>query len=85
MSSSTTLEVKESDIVKTRTVKNVQIRVQELVLGTKVVLTVSLLDTVGHIIDNVPMTLSGADYELWGTDDTYINTYVLTQLGLVLA
>lgn len=76
------IAVTPSPYVKpTLNVTNVNIRVMNVVLFDSVNINVTLLsDTT--FLDSKLFSLKGEDYKKWGSDDTYIVSYVLTQLGL---
>jgi hypothetical protein len=75
------INVNDSNYVQTNVINNIKIKVNRLVLFTSVSLCVNLLHN-NTLIDNKFFTLSGTDYTNWMNDDTYIVTYVLTQLNL---
>lgn len=65
--------------------KKIQIIIDELVLNSHAQITVSLLDENDGIVDNKYLKMEGSDYDGWGTDDNYVKTWVLAQLGLTTA
>ena len=75
------INVNDSNYVQTNVINNIKIKVNRLILFTSVSLCVNLLNN-NTLIDNKFFTLSGTDYTNWINDDTYIVTYVLTQLNL---
>lgn len=75
------VNVNDSNYVQTNVINNIKIKVSKLILFTSVSLCVNLLNN-NTLIDNKFYTLSGTDYTNWMNDDTYIVTYVLTQLNL---
>ena len=79
-----TINIACYDVVTTNTISGFNINVLELVLFTKVVLAVNLLDINRNFISMKMMTLTGEDYANWANDDTYINTYVAKQLEITL-
>ena len=60
-------------------VDSFQIEVRNVVLSTSADLTVRLFNK-NTFFDIVMITLSGADYKNWGSDDTYLTTYVSSWL-----
>jgi len=82
---SSSINVEPYSITKTNTVTSFSIRVIDLTLFSSVTLMVSLFDASGNLVTNQAMTLNGDNYTAWGSDDSYINTYVATQLGTSLS
>jgi len=62
-------------------VTNVQIRVINLALFNSVNVNATLFSG-NDFIDSKTYLLEGTEYTDWGSDDSYIIDYVLTQLGL---
>ena len=62
-------------------VTNVQIRVINLDLFNSVNVNATLFSG-NDYIDSKTYLLAGTEYTDWGSDDSYIIDYVLTQLGL---
>lgn len=56
-------------------VDSFEIEVRNVVLSTSADLTVRLFNK-NTFFDIVMITLSGADYKNWGTDDSYLSSYV---------
>jgi hypothetical protein len=75
------VNVNASDYVLTNVINNIKIKVNKLVLFKSVSLCVNLLND-NKLIDNKFFELTGTEYTNWMNDDTYIVTYVLTQLNL---
>jgi hypothetical protein len=65
--------------------KKIQIIIEELVLNSHAQITVSFLDENDGVVDNKYLKMEGTDYDGWGTDDNYVKTWVLAQLGLTTA
>jgi hypothetical protein len=78
------VNVQPYDIVNTTRVSSFSVSVMCLDLFNSATLTVDLLDASGNRVSVQRMTLSGADYTAWGSDDSYINTYVAAQLGATI-
>jgi len=62
--------------------KKVLITVDEIVLNTHARITVSFLDLSDNNVHNEFLTMTGSDYDAWGSDDNYVKTWALAQLGL---
>lgn len=65
--------------------KKVTITVDEIVLNSHAKITVSFLDETGSCVDNKFLTMTGADYDGWGTDDNYVISWSLAQLNISAA
>ena len=74
-----------SEQIVTTTVTSFKVRVRSLTLFSNVDLSVDLFDASNKLIGVKMVKLSGKDYTDWGSDDTYINTYVATSLGFSIA
>ena len=76
--------VTPKDINKNKTIKSIQIENGTVVLNKKATFVVKLLGDNNILLGIEIVTLAGTDYTNWGSDDTYITTYVLKSLGLTL-
>ena len=65
--------------------KKVSISIDELILNSHALITVSLLDENDRAVDNKFLKMEGSDYDAWGSDDEYVKTWALAQLGLTSA
>ena len=65
--------------------KKISIAIDELILNSHARITVSFIDENDRVVDNKFLKMEGSDYDAWGTDDEYVKTWVLTQLGLTTA
>tara|TARA_B100002019_G_C20991791_1_gene460916 strand:- start:172 stop:414 length:243 start_codon:yes stop_codon:yes gene_type:complete len=65
--------------------KKISISIDELILNSHARITVSFFDENGSCVDNKFLTMTGTDYDAWGTDDEYVKTWALAQLGLTAA
>lgn len=80
----TQISVVPSTIVKQYQVGSVVIAVASLTLFKSVTVSVTLFDATRTYIDNQQFVISGADYQAWGSNDLYIQTYVMNKLGLAI-
>ena len=71
--------------IVTTTVTSFKVRVRSLTLFSNVDLSVDLFDASNKLIGVKMVKLSGTDYTNWGSDDTYIHTYVANCLGFAIA
>lgn len=71
-------------VTTTTTTTRIEIYVTTVILGTQASILVRTYD-VDTPLASVSLTMSGADYTAWGTDDTYLRNWVLTQLNLTPA
>lgn len=76
------VQVEPKDFVQTQTCTSVSVRVVDVELNVSASLNITLLDANNNIIKMDRITVSGADYTAWGTDDNYIVNYVLALYGL---
>ena len=63
-------------------VSKIEMEVMEMVLDSHVIMVVRYLNADGNLLDNKSVKISGAEYNAWGDDDSYITNLVLTKLGL---
>jgi len=59
--------------------------IRKLVLFTSAIIVVYFYNLTGSIIRVENLNLMGEDYSNWGSDDTYIQNYVLNKLNLTPA
>jgi hypothetical protein len=79
-----TVPVVEKQIVKMLTVKSITVRICNVALYESVTVAVDLLDTMGIVVDNRTIIISGADYEQWTNDDRTLLQIVARKLDLTL-
>lgn len=72
-------------IVKTNTLCSFNATVMQVELSVKAVIAVSLYDENGNYFSSQTIVMEGDDYIAWGSDDSYVNRYIATQLGTTLA
>jgi len=77
------ININEASIVKKCT--KIGISVNELILFKSVSLTVCFYDESDSICKVEILRLSGSDYEMWSSDDKYIENYVMNKLNLSAA
>ena len=71
---------------KTATVLRIHgVNVRSLGSGGSALILCGLMTAEGEHLHNDTVTISGADYDQWGTDDNYIVTKALEALGLTAA
>ncbi len=72
------------DLVTTRTIGSFRIDQIQLVLFKQANISVVLYDTAGVAFELKQLQMTGADYELWSSDDNYVLQFVCAQLGLTV-
>jgi hypothetical protein len=72
------------DLVTTRTIGSFRIDQIQLVLFKQANISVVLYDTNGVAFELKQLQMTGADYDMWSTDDNYVLQFVCTQLGLTV-
>jgi hypothetical protein len=77
--------VKIEDYVKTKvyTINSFSVEVLQINLFKNAILNIKFYNN-GTYIESENLGITGEDYELWGTDDSYINTYVASKFNLTL-
>ena len=65
--------------------KKISISVDEMVLNSHARITVSFRDSSDNNVHNEFLTMTGSDYDAWGSDDNYVKTWALSKLGLTAA
>jgi len=80
---SNSVEIKDYDLVETKTVSKVAIQVIQLVLNQGCKLSYMLYSSDGKLVKNGIMDLYNDDYAAWGSNDQFIIDYVLGKLGLI--
>lgn len=61
----------------------VRMRIQDFHLNAlRCSVRVDKLDAIGNLIDLVDVPITEEEYALWGQDDQYIITLVMTKLGM---
>ena len=72
------------DLVTTRTIGSFRIDQIQLVLFKQANISVVLYDTAGVAFELKQLQMTGADYDMWSTDDNYVLQFVCAQLGLTV-
>ena len=80
-----TVQVQPKDIVTTKTVGSMSISITGITFGQSATFNVLLFEPSGQLIRCDQQTLSGADYDAWGTNDQYVTDYMLNLYGLTPA
>lgn len=76
----TSVNITPTEIKTSNTCNSLSIEVSDLILNTSARIIVRLMDN-DKLLDVKTYVLSGTDYSNWGSDDNYITTYVMAQLG----
>ena len=83
--SSNSIEIKDYDLVETKTVKKVAIQVIQLVLNTSCKINYQLYDTDSKLIKCGLLDISSDEYNSWGADDNFLIDLVISKLGFTKA
>ena len=75
------IEIKETELVKTYTIKYVRITVIDVILNTSALIMYELFSNNDERVDSNSFRLSGEDYQNWGTDDQYLVDLVMQRIG----
>lgn len=78
----TNIKVENKDYIKTSTITNLNMKIASLILNTSVQVLAVAVDTEGNYVYNEVINIEGEDYKNWGSDDTYLENFVLAKLGL---
>ncbi len=70
--------------ITTKVIGSFDIQNIELVLFNSARIVVRLLDENGNMMTLKFITMEGADYANWGSDDNYIINFVATTLGFTI-
>ncbi len=79
---SNSVPVEDKIVTTTQTVTRLEIELVNLVLGTSARFSVRQFND-RNIIDVSFVEMSGDDYKAWGSDDNYVENYILNTLGFV--
>jgi hypothetical protein len=79
------INVQTKEIVTTQSVTQVEILEGNIQLNQSARFPVKLLDSNGGLVSIEFVTIEGADYTNWASDDSYITTLILTRLGITEA
>ena len=69
----------------TKTIGSMSISITNITVGQSATFNVLLFEPAGQLIRCDQQTLSGADYEAWGNNDSYVTNYMLNLYGLTAA
>jgi hypothetical protein len=78
------INIKQYDIVTTKQISGFKTKVNSMELFVSANLIIELFDSSGNLQDVRFLTIDGSDYQAWGLDDNYINTWVASKLGFTL-
>jgi hypothetical protein len=70
-------------ITTSKTISSFLIERITVELNTSAVIQVIIFDSQGNDIGTKSLTMEHPDYVQWGTDDTYITTFVKAKLALI--
>jgi hypothetical protein len=68
-------------ITTSYTISNFEITELVINLNVQAIVNVILMDDSGNYLGNRTYILEGTDYTSWGKDDTYIISYIQTQIS----
>ena len=78
------IELKEQpSLTITSNVKSILLHINNLILNTSCNVGYTVLDVDDKLITSGSILLDGADYTGWGSDDSYIETWLLGKLNLL--
>jgi hypothetical protein len=80
-----TINVVPKETTITKTIGSMSISITNISFGQSATFNVLLFEPSGQLIRCDQQTLSGADYDAWGTNDQYVVTYMLNLYGLTAA
>ena len=76
------VSIENKEIVTTKTISKIDILDGNIQLNRFVSFPVRLMDSDDNVISFENVSISGEEYNNWGSDDSYIETLILTKLGL---
>lgn len=76
------LEIVAKEVTTSQTIKSIEIDPGQVNLGVSAKFPVKLFNADGGLIGIEFVEISGADYDDWGDDDTYVTNFVFTALGM---
>lgn len=75
------IQTEDKEDVKISIINNVDLRITGLELGKSVNVNV-IMKHDEEFIKSADLTISGEEYDAWGSDDSYLENLVLYKLGL---
>ena len=75
------VNIENKDLITTKTISKVDILDGNIQLNRFVSFPVRLMDSDDNVISIEHVSISGEEYNNWGSDDSYIETLILTKLG----
>lgn len=75
------VNIENKDLITTKTISKVDILDGNIQLNRFVSFPVRLMDSDDNVISIENVLISGEEYNNWGSDDSYIETLILTKLG----
>ena len=76
------VNIENKDLITTKTISKIDILDGNIQLNRFVSFPVRLMDSDDNVISIEHVSISGEEYNNWGSDDSYIETLILTKLGL---
>ena len=76
------INIENKEIVTTQTISKVDIMEGVIQLNKSVRFPVRLMDSNDNVLSSQSITISGDEYENWGSSDDYIENLILTKLGV---
>lgn len=76
------INIENKEVITTQTISKVDILEGTIELNKSVRFGVRLMDSNENVISHQNITISGEEYENWGSDDNYIENLILTKLGV---
>ncbi len=76
------INIENKEIITTQIISKVDILEGTIQLNKSVRFPVRLMDSNENVISNQTITIYGDEYENWGSDDNYIESLILTKLGV---
>jgi hypothetical protein len=75
------VNIENKDFITTKTISKIDILDGNIQLNRFVSFPVRLMDSDDNVISIEHVSISGEEYNNWGSDDSYIETLILTKLG----
>ena len=76
------INIENKEIITTQIISKVDILEGTIQLNKSVRFPVRLMDSNDNVILSQNITIFGDEYENWGSDDNYIESLILTKLGV---
>jgi len=76
------VNIENKEFITTQTISKIEILEGTISLNRSATFPVRMIDLNDNVINIQNVIISGEDYNNWGSDDNYIETTILTKLGL---